>query len=347
MANSSGDTNTTGQIAKRVILKMTEWEIPLTPENYKVWFEYFVGSDEGLTAHLDEMIVTGKAFDRETNSHLYEKYFGKEKDNKLMEEIQSESQKILKNILEEILTTNSFTSDYRNKLKGYYRKLEGAKGPSQIKEIVGGIVKDTQVMAESSTRLEKSLEEATSHTENLRRRLEKTEKESLIDALTGLHNRKAFDRKLKDLYAEYVESGTNFSVVMLDIDFFKKFNDRYGHKIGDEVLRKVGTTLYESLKGRDFPARYGGEEFIVLLPNTILDNTCIVAEQIREQLSEKRVKLVKTGKDLGNITVSLGVSEIRSGDSIDTVVERADKALYLAKDSGRNNFKSEKDLNSP
>lgn len=347
MAGSSEGTTTTAQIAKRVILKMAEWEIPMTPENYKVWFEYSVGSHEGLTAHVDEIIASGRAFDTEINGRLYEEYFGKDKNKQLMLEIQSESQKILRNILEEILATNNFTSGYRERLEGYSRKLEGAEGASQIKEIVGGLVEDTHAMAKSSARLERRLEAATSHTENLKRRLEKTEKESLIDALTGLNNRKAFDRKLKTLFEEHAQSGATFSVVMLDIDFFKKFNDTYGHKIGDGVLQKVGTTLYECLKGRDFPARYGGEEFIVLLPNTILDNACIVAEQIRQQISEKRIKLVKTGKDLGNITVSLGVSEIKAGDSTDTVVERADKALYLAKGSGRNNFKSEKDLNCP
>lgn len=142
-------------------------------------------------------------------------------------------------------------------------------------------------MAESSARLEKSLEEATSHTENLKRRLEKTEKESMIDALTGLHNRKAFDRKLKDLFEEYVESGATFSVVMLDIDFFKKFNNRYGHKIGDGVLQKVGTTLYECLKGRDFPARYGGEEFIVLLLPLVggLDSLILIGMERSYRLS--------------------------------------------------------------
>ena len=347
MANSSDDTNATAQIAKRVILKTTECEIPLTPENYKLWFIYFAGGDKDLTAHLDEILASGKSFDQEMNARLYEKYFGEEKGKKLMEEIQSESRKILKNMLQEILTTNNFTSAYSDKLQEYSLKLEAAEGPSHIKEIVGNIVKDTHAMAASSARLEKNLEEATRHTEKLKQRLEKTEKETLIDALTGLHNRKAFDRKLNDLYAEYIETGTAFSIVMLDIDFFKKFNDNYGHKIGDGVLEKVGITLYECLKGRDFPVRYGGEEFIVLLPNTILDNACIVAEQIRQQISEKRIKLVKTGEDLGNITVSLGVSEITAGDSTDTVVERADKALYLAKDSGRNNFKSQKDLHSP
>ena len=94
-----------------------------------------------------------------------------------------------------------------------------------------------------------------------------------------MHNRKALDKKLKELYDEFKEKGTLFSAMMVDIDFFKKFNDTYGHKIGDEVLNIVGSILKESVKGKDFAARYGGEEFVVLLPDTILPNASIVGEQ--------------------------------------------------------------------
>jgi diguanylate cyclase len=98
------------------------------------------------------------------------------------------------------------------------------------------------------------------------------------------------------------------------------------------------------LKGRDVPARYGGEEFIVLLPQTPLESGTIVAEQVRKAISKQRLKLVKTGEYIGTITVSAGVAMVNATDTIDTLVERADQALYLAKHSGRNRVKSEKDL---
>jgi diguanylate cyclase len=131
---------------------------------------------------------------------------------------------------------------------------------------------------------------------------------------------------------------------MVDIDLFKKFNDTYGHTIGDDVLQFVGSLLYDNLKGRDFPARYGGEEFIVLLPSTVLDNACIVAEEIRRRLSDKKLKHARTGESLGKVTASLGVAQIAPGDTINSLLDRADKAVYKAKNSGRNNVKSEKDL---
>jgi diguanylate cyclase len=160
----------------------------------------------------------------------------------------------------------------------------------------------------------------------------------------GLHNRKAFDNKIKELYDEFKESGVLFSAMMVDIDFFKKFNDTYGHKIGDEVLKIVGSTLMESVKGKDFAARYGGEEFVILLPDTALSNASIVGEQIRKAVSAKALKLKKTGEKMKKITTSIGIAQIRSDDTAETVIERADKALYHAKDFGRNNVKTEDEL---
>jgi len=237
-------------------------------------------------------------------------------------------------------------SDYSDKMEEYSNKLHDANDLTQMRNFIEDIIKDTNNMAESSRQLNQELEEATSQIQTLSKQLEETEREVLLDALTGLNNRKAFDRKINDLCEKFDKNEEFFSVVMLDIDYFKKFNDQYGHQVGDEVLRIVGSHLKKNLKGKDFPSRYGGEEFIVLLPDTKLDKAYIVAEQIRENISKKRLQIKKTGQALGNITVSAGVSEIREGDTAISVVERADSALYLAKDSGRNNVKSEKDFES-
>jgi diguanylate cyclase len=199
-------------------------------------------------------------------------------------------------------------------------------------------------MSEATRGLQEKLDEATTNAESLKQKLEVTAREALTDPLTGLNNRKAFETKIQELYQSFKDEGNRFAVMMLDIDFFKKFNDDYGHKIGDEVLQLVGSLLIDTLKGRDFPARYGGEEFIVLLPDTEENGGCAVAEQLRKIISGKKLKMVKTGESLRAVTVSIGVSAVNGKDDINGVVQRADKALYLAKDSGRNCVRSEKDL---
>jgi diguanylate cyclase len=338
------ELNTTKEIAKTVLLRMSEHAIPLTPENYHVWFEYCIASNEELVREINTTIAAKNAFSTEINDTIYSKYFGKAREERIAGEIQKETQKILKEVLDKVLNTTDDTAQYSNKLKRYSQKLNTAQDLSEIKHLMKDIIEETTKMESSSRSLQARLEEATVETENLRNKLEKKERETLIDVLTGLHNRKAFDKKLKELYDEFKEKGTLFSAMMVDIDFFKKFNDTYGHKIGDEVLHIVGSTLLESVKGKDFAARYGGEEFIVLLPDTILSNASIVGEQIREALSGKSLKLKKTGQRIEHITASFGVSQIHPDDTIDAVIERADRALYHAKDSGRNTVKTEKEI---
>ena len=157
--------------------------------------------------------------------------------------------------------------------KGIYQKIKNHAEKNNLK------LDDYKI-------LNQELEEANSQIQVLSKQLEETEREVLLDALTGLNNRKAFDIKINDFCEKFDKNEGFFSVVMLDIDFFKKFNDQYGHQIGDEMLCIVGSHLRENLKGKDFPARYGGEEFIILLANTTLHNACVVADQIREKISK-------------------------------------------------------------
>jgi len=343
MTTSDDSPKIVSEIAKNVILNTTERSIPLTPENYHVWFEYFLGSNQELKASIDELIASENSFSQEINERLYTEYLKGDK-KEILQEVHKETHKIFQNIFQATLSTSDLTSNYSVKMEEYSTKLDEAKDITQIQHFIVDIIKDTNDIAESSKQLNQQLEEATSQIENLNKQLEETEREVLLDALTGLNNRKAFDKKIKELYEIFKKNEGFFSVVMMDIDFFKKFNDQYGHHIGDEVLSIVGSNLKKNLKGKDFSARYGGEEFIALLPNTTLHNACVVADQIREEISKKRLKIKKTGQTIGNITISMGASKIRKGDSVISVVERADAALYMAKDTGRNNVKSEKDL---
>lgn len=343
MTVQNGSPKTAAWIAKNIIVKTAELAVPLTPENYHLWYEYFLGTNKALVTAIDALIVSGHAFSEEINDKLYAEYLHRDKEN-LLKEVQKETHKIFQNIFKATLSTNDVASDYSDKLGAYSKKLGATSDLAQIQTLVGEIISDTNNMAASSKQLNQELDQATAQIQTLSRQLEKTEREVLLDALTGLNNRKALDLKLDELSKCFDEQAELFSVVMLDIDHFKKFNDQHGHQIGDEVLSLVGWHLKENLKGKDFPSRYGGEEFMVLLPNTQIDKALIVAEQIRADISTKRLKIKKTGQTLGSITVSVGVAQIRPEDTAAAVVERADAALYLAKDSGRNTVKSETDL---
>lgn len=157
-----------------------------------------------------------------------------------------------------------------------------------------------------------------------------------IDPLTGLHNRRFFQDQLSRDFAQSRRHDRHLSVIMLDIDHFKSFNDTFGHMLGDEVIVSVARVLEGAVRLSDLTARWGGEEFIVALPDTDLEGALTVAERIRESVSE--IKLTDPeGNPLRQITASLGVSSLRPEDErIAELIERADRALYVAKTNGRN-----------
>ena len=167
------------------------------------------------------------------------------------------------------------------------------------------------------------------------------ERLSLIDSLTNIPNRRNFDKYMANEWKRALREKNPISLLMVDVDYFKQFNDKHGHRQGDEVLKKVAAELTSVLRRpADLAARWGGEEFAVLLPNTGLDGAGYVAEQIRLKTENTTVPNI-TGKDgasLLGVTVSVGVaSEYPTADkSIADLVERADKALYIAKETGRN-----------
>lgn len=162
-----------------------------------------------------------------------------------------------------------------------------------------------------------------------------SERSAISDELTGLHNR----RWLREMFPRQLErsarQGEAASLIMADIDHFKRLNDTFGHLAGDEVLRRVARTLLDQLRPGDLCARYGGEEIAVLLPNTALTAAVTVADRLRAAVAQTSVRL-PDGQTLPAITISMGVAEFRPGEDLAQLLTNADAALYRAKQRGRN-----------
>lgn len=179
-------------------------------------------------------------------------------------------------------------------------------------------------------RLRHGRQELDAVNEKLRGQNEELERLSTVDALTGLHNRRFLTQRLSDELLRSYREKCSFTVLMADVDEFKKYNDTYGHPAGDEVLRKVANILLGSTRAVDCTARYGGEEFAVLLTDTVGDGALEVAERIRARVAAEKFP----GR---NITISIGMAEFPvHGHSAEAVISRADEALYAAKRAGRN-----------
>lgn len=164
--------------------------------------------------------------------------------------------------------------------------------------------------------------------------LERERRNARTDELTGLSNRRHFFELADEVFAIADRYGTPLSVLLLDVDKFKKFNDRYGHQAGDKALETIAHTAREHLRHSDVVARYGGEEFVMVLPNTDLTGARVLAETVRERIASARIPVDGPST---RVTVSIGVAERRPGDKVvEDVVRRADNALYAAKAAGRN-----------
>jgi two-component system cell cycle response regulator len=163
---------------------------------------------------------------------------------------------------------------------------------------------------------------------------EKLERLANFDSLTGLYNRRAILGKLRELINRANRYKEDFSLIMLDIDHFKRVNDRYGHLTGDEVLEKIAALIRRNIRDTDIAGRYGGEEFIIILPQTNLSSAWVIAERIRSIIEEAEMK--DPAGNVVAITVSQGLSNWERGEDANSLISCADEALYKAKGKGRN-----------
>ena len=184
-------------------------------------------------------------------------------------------------------------------------------------------------IASMSDRL-RDLEEETAE---LRSRIKQERNQAMVDPLTGIPNRLAYEERLEQEVARWKRFATPLVLVMWDVDLFKKINDSFGHRAGDKVLRTIARTLESGIRETDFMARYGGEEFVQLMTGSSLEECLPVAEKLREAIKNTGFHFRDQSV---TITASCGLAEIRDGDSVEQWFERADKALYKAKQEGRN-----------
>jgi diguanylate cyclase len=195
-------------------------------------------------------------------------------------------------------------------------------------------VADTGDMKSSAQNLQRKVEESTRVIEELRRDLSRARDEALIDSLTGILNRKGFDDRIHALLSHPSSSSEN-CLVMLDIDHFKRVNDTHGHVMGDRVIQSLGELLRSSVKNpAHCAARYGGEEFALLMPGCSIEDSMAHAAFVRQQIKAMTIRDRRKDGPSISVTVSLGVTALRSGDDAARFIARADSALYTSKNDG-------------
>ena len=307
-----------------------------TPNNYSLFYNYYSGENPNLNMAMDLLLSQHGGLTQQQCDDLFRTHLGLGAEHKILQDANNAIEGEINRVLGMIDASVSDTSEYGKTLDNFSGKLATSSSLDQIREAVTKVVNETRVMSQQNERLQRELAQATEQLTETRYNLDIIHKESQVDPLTEVGNRKFLDREMARVMRESVEGDTPLALLMVDIDHFKKFNDNYGHQIGDQVLRLVAKTLVENLKGQDIIARYGGEEFCILLPQTTVSDAEKLANSLRARLSTKQLKRRSTNETLGAITVSIGAAQLCPGEDKDSIISRADTALYKAKQAGRN-----------
>jgi diguanylate cyclase len=262
---------------------------------------------------------------------------------------ESEFKDIIDILTRAMVTLDSENQEYNQKILKQSENIEEITRLDDIKKLKKALIQEIEqireTVQEKQSHDSSKLENLSNKVNNLSVELERARTESLTDGMTGIYNRKAFDSHISSLVEKNTVSKTPFSLLMLDIDDFKKVNDNYGHQTGDRVILAIISKCRQSIRGEDFFARYGGEEFVIILPGASLKNAIKRAEHICKSIASTRYYLDDVaGSPTLSVTVSIGVSSLQKADTIATVTQRADKALYAAKHNGKNCVFSEKKL---
>ncbi len=313
------------------------------PRNYEIWYVYATGYNAALNKIINETLARQGKLTEADLDQIYETYLSQLRATDRIDKVGARVISEIDAVMNLIGDALGMTSAFGDSLDGATTQLVAARDTKSVMAVVESLVKSTLEMRETNKVLEARLVGSRLEIGNLQTSLEAIRAETLTDPLTGLGNRKYFDRAIEDAVSNAVNHGEPLSLMMFDIDHFKSFNDNYGHLTGDQVLRLVAMTLKATIKGQDITARYGGEEFAVVLPNTALRQALTVADHIRRAVMSKELKKKSTGEILGRVTISVGVSMLQNGDDTDSLIERADACLYAAKRAGRNRVVCEAD----
>lgn len=317
-----------------VVGLLSRHHVPLSPLNYRLGYDTVSGRSAELERVLGEGAPPSETSTADRLWKLHQQLYTIDCDS--LESIRQELTGIVNSMQDEIQGSGYTLSKYTERLNRFAAILSKPFSAEAMTEEVESVRAHTLATELTQGQLNAQLNRLSGEIETLRKELAQVRDETCRDFLTGISNRKAFEAALDNAICSARSDRSTFSILIADVDHFKRVNDGYGHLVGDKVLRFVASTFKRSVKNKGTVARIGGEEFAAILPNTDITGAYSVGEAIRRTVSHGKIKDMGNQLVLDQITISAGVAQFDLRDLKNQLMQRADQALYRAKENGRN-----------
>ena len=326
------------RLAAQTWLALQAIGLPPTPLNFELWYTHLEGANAELSRRLTELLQHGQKPLQDALNLVYTDCIASREDTHVeaLEDGAEVMEQVARDTASQLAAGQRFLQEYGSVLSSVGIQLGSEQTFDSLVQSVAILVDETRRASDLNRTLGCRLTASAAQVQRLRQSLAEVKQDATTDALTGLVNRRGFDARLRRAMSRSKADNTPVCLLIADVDRFKTFNDTYGHKTGDLGLRLVGRLLAENVKGKDTACRYGGEEFALILTGADEYAGSRVAEQVRAALDGKRLINRGNGQHLSGVTMSIGVAGHRPDERAASLIERADAALYHAKNTGRN-----------
>lgn len=333
---SSGDARPQDQPYLRAFEYIKRFGLDPTPVHYALFYDYAMALQSERQQALRRLI----AEDRVTAATLAAlENEAAEDGNAALEAVRAANDALSQNAAtaSQIIAEHaSGVALFRSAIADTSSHLVEDPTTQDLKLLVRNLTFACSTIQERNTQIEEQLAEVRQNFVELQKSLAELRDEATTYALTGLLNRRGFDKAISECLSNAARTGKPLCLAVCDIDHFKTFNDQHGHLVGDQVIKFIAKTLKDSLREGDVASRFGGEEFALLLPSTSVEDARVLAERIRNAVAGKRIMKRATKEAIGQVTISIGISSYTAQQNPEDLFQAADKNLYEAKSGGRN-----------